>query len=426
MQANEPSCKRLKTTAKPLLFDLSPSSIGTEGDRKPLFILAILAARYTPVTVLLEMKERDSCITKYAEYLGVTSNLTLVDRKSITREDLPIQDYLQKIEDLRSRYVYFHLCFLFIHSHFVRFFSIAAGSPTWMYSNKCDLMLDFGDNRGPNRFVTKLLTDESKCVSFASLCLPMDGSPMWSNSLYVTRLENFCAARRLEHRNIMLLAGSMCPTFDFKQVLQWVSDHKEWSFIIIGELDNIAPRYYASKELMAKYILTPNDSVLHFDFLEYEDVLRFVDFSVCNGGAGSVYGALAAGVPQSVAFVFPNINGNDKHSNCRLLQALNVGPITTKETIIYNNKKPSMIVRFEKFMQDVTNNLPEYAANAVIYKQICKQEFQEFDQGLEASIAVLTSLQGQLNCKRQNEDDNDSGDLVSLQRNFGIFPKSVN
>ena len=103
MQDNEPSCKRLKTLAKPLLFDLSPGLMATEGDRKPLFILAIVAARHTPVTILLETKERDSCMTKYAEYLGVTSNLTLLDRKSISREDLPIQDYLQKFEDLRSR-----------------------------------------------------------------------------------------------------------------------------------------------------------------------------------------------------------------------------------------------------------------------------------------------------------------------------------
>jgi hypothetical protein len=330
MQADEASCKRLKTIAKPLLFDLSPHFVGTEGDRKPLFILAILAARSTPVTILLEHKKRDSCMTKFAEYLGVTSNITFLDFKDVSPTGLPSKEYRQHFKDLRSKY-----------------FSIATGSPTWMSSNKCDIMLDLGDNNGPNRFVTKLLTvPDSHCVSFTSLCLPMDG-PMWSNETDVLRLRDFCAARRSNNQKIMLLAGSMCPTFDFKEIFHWVSTHKDWSFIIIGQLDRMQPRYFASKELMTNYLQTPNYSVLHFESIQYEDVLRFVDFFVGNGGAGSIYTALACGVPQSVAFSLPiqDMQGGDKNSNCGMLQNLKVGPKTTKEKKVYNHYKPCMILQ---------------------------------------------------------------------------------
>jgi hypothetical protein len=412
MQLDERVCKKLKTIAKPFLFDLSPHYLGTEGDRKPLFILAILAARSTPVTILLERKKRDSCMTKFAEYLGVLSNITFLDFKDVCPAGLPFEEYRQHFKDLRSKY-----------------FSIAAGSPSWMSSNKCDLILDFGDNNGPNRFVTKLLTSEdSQSVSFTSLCLPMDECPMWSNESDVLRLKDFCAARRIENRKIMLLAGSMCPTFDFKEIFQWVFSHKDWSFIIIGQLDRMIPRYFASKELMTKYLHTPNDSVLHFESIQYEDVLRFVDFSVSNGGAGSIFASLACGVPQSVAFSLPiqDMQGSDKNSNCLLLQNLKVGPKTTREKQVYNRNRPSMILNFDSFMKDVNENLSMYAANAVTYKEICKQEYKAFDQVCDDAFKVLGSCQGQLNCRKKLEEEPeiDIDDLLKAQRKFGIFPKS--
>ncbi len=401
MQPDQHLAKKIKINCgKPLLFDLLPHCMGTEGDRKPLFILAILAARSGPVTILLHNKSRDSCMTKFAEYLGVTSNINFVNPPKMI-EGLPIEEYLQYFKDLRSQ-----------------FFSIAAGSSSWMDSNECDLILNFGDNGGPNRFVTKLLT-ESGCVSFTSLCLPMDKEcPMWSKDSDVKTLQEFCTFSKSQNRKIMLLAGSLCPTFDFQQVFQWIetSNNKKWSFIIIAKLDRIAPRYYASKELMTKYVYTSNDDVLHFENIEYEDVLRFVDFSVGNGGAGSIYTSLACGVPQSVGYAIKcnDLSGSDKNTNCRFLQKLKLGPPTTEGGLVYNRKVPRMIVNFDTFMEDVTRNLSIYSANAIIYKEVCKQEFQDFNLQCDDSFKVLRTEQGQLDCGKKKQDE---------ETEFGLFPR---
>jgi hypothetical protein len=64
-----------------------------------------------------------------------------------------------------------------------------------------------------------------------------------------------------------------------------------------------------------------------------------------------------------------------------------------------------MILNFDSFMQDVNTHLDEYIANAVIYKQICKQECKDFDQGCDDAFKVLGSCQGQLNCRKKQEED---------------------
>jgi hypothetical protein len=290
-----------------------------------------------------------------------------------------------------------------------RFFSIATEG-AWLSSNVADLLINLGDNNSPNRFVTKLLSDAKGDnmgqVLFTSLCLPMDAKcPTWSNDeAKLLQLKQFADYQNQKSNKIMLLVGSMSQTFTFNQVLEWIEKNTEsgWSFIIVQKMELTYARDLASDELMTKYVKTPNNVVFHLENMEYEDCLRFVQFSVTNGGAGSIYASFAAGVPQAVAFSnpFSSMQGNDKCVNCKLLQELGVGPATTKSSTAYNRKKPKMILNFSEFMEQVKQNLPKYLEEALKCQAVCKQEFQEFDKRCDLTFDYLRSLEGQTHCAK--------------------------
>jgi len=307
-------------TAKPLAFVLDGE--GTIGDQKPLAILAVLAAQASVESVYIigiRMKIWPiwiQSIKRFAELVGVVKRMKylLLDEKDQLSTFFVITEVISHV-------------------------------PATI------LPLDFGDNAGQNRFTSSLLCRHKKSIYFGSLYLPLD--VFWSPVDEIARFASMFP-------KTVGIAGSLRPPIDLYEIQSWAKQHSRWGIILVG---------YTESPLN-KNILTVKN------WVEYEDVIRFVDVWITNCGAGSITVGLAAGVPQTC--IRNRTTGLDKTFNRRVLaKTCKVGPL-------YNDEKT-----FHDIMHEFTTNFNEYKQHADYCKELIAEETKQMQTNMTKFLRKL-------------------------------------
>ncbi len=273
--------KREDRGPKPILFCFENSNFAT-ADIKPLAILAILAAKYArdPIHLLFPSKQpkllfweklaHETIGAHWASRFIVHELTEYSDRKRLKAQSFCIGlDLVREGVD--------------------------------------GINLDFGDNDNSQpsmRFVTCILKGFNPDVPhFGGLYLPLDY--IWSGD--VGYLKHF----RGKHTKIVGIAGSRVPPVNLKDLVKW-SATSDWACVLLGYKEAIAN---ASENRKVLEWLKSDKVLVIPSYMEFEDLIKFVDFWCSNCGAGSITVALAAGVPQ-VCGTLGSV-GKDKKSNAQ-------------------------------------------------------------------------------------------------------------
>ncbi len=329
--------------AKPLLFLIDG---GTVGDKKPLALLAIIAAAVSvlPVTLPLITSEKwHSFISKYAKFkLGDNWNEKL---------------HLLYFKDM---YQQFH----FFDNLKESYFTISTTQILESLSGY-SLFIDFGDNTSSNRFTSKLIAYKPKSNYFGSLYLDFD----FASKLIYGDLNTFILENRTKNRKILLLAGSMSIPFLFDDITNWLktsSSSLSWAIILLGyQAMTIPQEFYDRLFLIQEYI-------------EYESIVPLCDFVISNCGAGSITIPLAYGIPQMCASFRP-VTGSDKYYNNRLItEIFKLGPITRSR-------------QFNEVMYEIQANLTLFQNHSRHYILKMRQEHKKQIENLGLFFEKLSS-----------------------------------
>jgi len=331
---------------KPLAFVLDPE--GTIGDQKPLAILAVIAAKASSDPVYLISTSWPTwiqSIKKLAKLFKVTKRLVFL------------------LETPAGPTDYFIITEVILRSD----------APSF------GIALDFGDNAGHNRFTSAILSRHRTSTYFGSLFLPIvKKAPFWSP---MTELVAFVQ----RFPKIVGIAGSLHPPVPFHEVKSWAKKHSDtWGVVLVG-YDVVA----------SKNILVVRN------WIEYEDIVRVVDFWITNCGAGSVSVGLAAGVPQTC--IRAKSRGMDKTFNKRILvDTCKVGPVYRDENT------------FEEVMTDLIENYDFYKRNAFLYKKQFTLETKQMyrnmvrffrklgrDGGFQSKVAQTQTIPSEYALSRQ-------------------------
>jgi hypothetical protein len=329
---------------KPILFLISPD--GTIGDRKPLAILAVLAAfaSLEPVTLCFPklVEESFSFLEKFARFLMGSH-------------------YEQKL--IINRFATFNEYHNFIKTQLNNYCVFSQG--TSVFNPGYGILLDFGDNLGTNRFTSSLLTyNRQNSTFFGSVYLPKIGI-FWSKHS-LKKIQTF----RNIHNNkqIMLILGSLQPVFPMESVIQWLekNPNTNWRFMIKTDESVTHPFILGFEE-----------------YYELEDLMEFVDFVVTNCGAGSITVPMAYGIPQSCNWIGYQIDGSDKPWNANMIgQLLRVGP----EMMLESGRKLS----FFGLMNQVNENFNNYKEAALQVQKQMQFEMKLFLSHVNAFFIRLS------------------------------------
>ena len=296
-----------------LLFKLFEPHYGTIGDKKPLLLLALYTASsrcpcqdriVPPVLVELSFEEE---FMKFAYRL--VEHLFAGHRITKTRHRIVVE----------NRLVMFHFGTVAYHVPDLLLFQAGDFNRSpWEPIRSNTVECSFGDNPGPNRFVSTFLGYKrgyAQNAMLAPMVLPLAG-PRWSfNEHAMTRVEAFCRYHKHHGHMVVAIAGSLTPPCGLEAVLEWLEDHAEpqpFAFLLLGYQERI--------------LASSSSPVMAAPYVEYEDVVRVVDFIITNCGAGSVTVPLVYGVPQTCALYSRRPVGNDKPSNAKDIRELQVGP----------------------------------------------------------------------------------------------------
>jgi hypothetical protein len=335
------------SNVKPLFFRISTGRYYTQGDRKPMWILALLAARGSraPIYIVGDEIGRPLFENLASWYVGMN-----------WRDKAHIVDlYSEKFRALPKG---------------IQFASFHPVETSLM--KKVEIEVDFGDNATTerNRFVSCLLSKyRPNHRHFGSLYAPLQYD--WSDAETLDELRRF----RASHSKIACMAGSQVSPVSAPEIIDWLRQSPDWSVVLVGwKWDTI-------EELVSN-----QRQVLIISHVQYEDVVKQVDFFITNCGAGSVTVALAAGCPQQCSsFVDRTIGekivGNDKSENQRAIESLHVGPKWD------DHPKTSFVDR----MKEVDKNLDFYKRNAMEAKKTMDREFQHMWTKMPEFFAKLSS-----------------------------------
>ena len=244
-----------------------------------------------------------------------------------------------------------------------------------------EILLDFGDNMGLNRFVLPCLTHKTNNkvnVNMTSIFLPIVPNIYWSyDKVNLENIKSFCKKAKQSEQKIILLLGSLEMVFHEDLLTTWLKMQKEkpkYVFIVVGghrnEKTKIVQKQYKNSIFFSKYV-------------EFEDVIKMVDFCITNCGAGSVAVPLVYGIPQSCSFL--QSGGYDKESNCNDILKYNVGPICRSNRnmrmyITQNNIDTDNIWLdfFINMMKVIDTNFNIYKENAIKIKtEIQNHSFEQ-------------------------------------------------
>ncbi len=284
---------------KPLLFLLQKQA-GTVGDHKPFCILAAIAASVSVYPVTLYCNGFGSApkfmraVTKFAIYLMGPKyykqfHINYVEDTKVYDDDF--------WDNLESKFCIFD-------------------------NYDCD----FGASvqRATNRFKTKMFPYRAKLLKngdwtmvsadvkefFGPVMLPLEKDIFWSKTRIINELHNF----RTHHDKIIAIAGSLSSPYPMDEITEWIrsnNDEDSWAFVILDPL--------------SMHENPDSQNVLMLKYVEFEDLVRFVDVFIGNCGAGSTMTAMAAGLVQTCQIA--GSVGADKTFNRSTLAKL--GPLSS-------------------------------------------------------------------------------------------------
>jgi UDP:flavonoid glycosyltransferase YjiC (YdhE family) len=261
----------------------------TLGDKKPFLILCVISAQFSKVYIV--GNSIPDFFEKYAKHiLGIS---------------------------WKKQIIILHQC-----DNFENYFVLSVNVK---FNSIPDFNFDFGDTEGNARITTSLIPNYSKKF-VGPVYLPLH--VCWSN---VKALELF----RNKHREktCITLAGTQSACFNLGDVVLWLNNNPGYIVIFMG---------YTTCEHDRVFILE--------DFIEFEDLIKFSDIWITNGGNGSVTIGLAFGIPQ-MCYWSSFIVGMDKYANeHQISQVLKVGPIRN--------------IEFYLVMFDFIMNMEQYVTNA--------------------------------------------------------------
>ena len=365
--------KQNKTENKTLPLLFIASGQGTMGDKKPLVILGILTALYSPkdspiVNIYLSVYDKKNFmfLHNFLPYLFGENNIKIDDNTIYVKNKLLITFKEKIMFSLDDNHLIFR-CKNILDDNY----------------GKNEILLDFGDNMGENRFVLPCLTYRKKTdvlsANMTSLFLPILPNTYWSyDRKNLKNIMEFCNKARQSEQKIILLLGSLEMVFHEYIITTWLKMQKEkqkYVFIIVGG--------YRNDETLISQEQYPN-CLFFSEYIELEDVIKMVDFCITNCGAGSVAVPLVYGVPQTCSY--SNISaGQDKDKNCEDLMKLNIGPLC-RNMINFRNLVPinsvstgnKLLDFFINMMTKIDNNFNIYKENAVKIKtEIQKHSFEK-------------------------------------------------
>jgi hypothetical protein len=298
--------------AKTLLFLWRGGKYFTQGDKKPLWILAVLAARGSVVPIYVhgdDIYDAPLVIQNLATwFIGINwkDKLRIIDTYSAEMNELrkSPQGYIQ----IETRH-----------------------PAEQFWDSKNNIVVDFGDNATSStkthRFVTCLMSNyRPNDRHFGSLYLPLSFN--WSNAVDLKKLKHF----RTQHIKIICFAGSQNPPVTMDEINEWLKTKAGWGVVLIGWQWEYAETNTKLKDL------TLLKEVIHFDSMVYEDLVKEVDFFVSNCGAGSVAAAFAGGCPQQCDGT-KSMMGADKTANNTAITNSGVGPIWRKKDTFIEKMK---------------------------------------------------------------------------------------
>jgi len=353
-----PIIQPVNATIKPLLFKISSGLNVTLGDTKPMWILAMLAAKGSLSPIYVHGSHEygftiDPVIRKLATwFIGVNW-----EKKIIVIETGGTEIYDIKT-DKRG---------------YIEFTSPAPSIPIGKFPNT--IVIDFGDNLQStpktHRFVTCLMMNyRPHDRHFGSLYLPLQYD--WSDAHKLRRLQDF----RAKHSKIACFAGSLVPPATISEITGWLDSSPDWAAVLIGWKWQYNKDWSENKDFskLANY-----NQIIMIDKIEYEDLVQQVDFFITNCGAGSVAVAFAAGCPQQCGQSGAKI-GADKGENNNAIIIHKVGPDWRNET-----------VPFVQRMKEVDTKLAFYKANAQTAKKRMDHEYLHLWENMPKFFERLSS-----------------------------------
>jgi hypothetical protein len=354
----------------------------TNGDRKPLIVLAVLAALsippYAPPVILVIAKEYE----KSQSFLK-----KLIAEKHVGK---------------RLKIITIEAAFLFDPSTYSDAIIFNANA-SWTGCNTNDgISLDFGDGNCYNRFKPSLLQymrhDNNTKKYFGAYMLPL--GQQWSiDKKSLSNTIQFIEQAHQSNKRVMLFAGSITAPVPLLDIYAWIEEHPShgWSFVLMGGITMWHPlskvvRYGGKLQTVLDNSAGPlpesHGVYVVQGYLEFEDVIPLVDFVVTNCGAGSVTVPLIAGVPQSCMNM--NYMGSDKKQNQDNISELELGK--------YN------VSTMNELMSGMSQLLPKYQKRAtdaaLIYN---KEQRVAYDRMAQLFNDIFTHKQLVLNMKETGE-----------------------
>lgn len=377
-----------KKKIKPLLFTVWG---GTCGDDKPSLLLAARAASLAPRGSFVYLTISDDAINKNSKCFDVLYNYLAY----LFPEENPqeVKRSQQKLFVGTSQTKYGNLVIVkqFKNQRPVTG-TFEMRSAFSAFNNDHEVFgihFNYGDN--PSSIAMKLpylsYRENKPNVQthyISHVTLPMHKTDhFWSvDKENVEQLKTFKNRHKGKLMVLIAISRESHPFVDF--IVEFFrydpQNRKKVAFIL---LDGSKSNFQDSNVFISKYI-------------EYEDVIKFSDFVLSGGGAGSVTVPMVYGIPQAV---MPNSGaGRDKLQNRRDVINLKLGPNTS---VIWDNVYPSRVEFFRLFVTDAITNYKKYLKNAQeLKKNIQKHNFEKKLDLFLNDIQRNPELQKQVDQKR--------------------------
>jgi hypothetical protein len=340
----------LDPKVKPLLFLLRTDKYFTQGDQKPLWILAVLAAMGSKAPIYIHGEDVRTAPVEIQSLATWFIGINWQDKLRIYDSDNPI---IGELIDSPQGYI-----------------QVETRHPAeQLFDTRDNIVVDFGDNAqssNTHRFVSCLLSNyRPEDRHFGSLYLPLRYD--WSNASDLRKLRHF----RAKYNKIICFAGSQSTPVTGKEILNWLGTDPGWGVVLVGRNWE-----YEDKIQMVK--LKELEEVIYFTSMVYEDLVQEVDFFVSNCGAGSVAAAFAGGCPQQCGAVRA-VMGADKDKNNSAITNYKVGPTEIK--------KDALIIN----MRDVDAKLDLYKIEAQKVQKQIEEECKHLWKVMPKFFRLLSS-----------------------------------
>jgi hypothetical protein len=211
--------------------------------------------------------------------------------------------------------------------------------------------------------------------------------PLWSDDLEnLENFKNFASEAKQQNKKVILVAGSMTPPISPHILEVFLTNNTQYgdvnsyfSFILLGyskvigvnKLNKFKSRVFISKA-----------------YVEYEDAIRYCDFAITNGGAGSVTIPMVYGCPQLI-ITSDSLPSGDKDVNKQDIRRLKLGPHFDEK----NDKLNEIVKAFRNLKRSYSVYKNEaFKIKTLIQKYSGKNMLHKFLQDLQTNAGKQRKL----------------------------------